>query len=90
MRARAGLGGAHAMRQAIDATDFDATARSTKPHVNGARDRQVVWVAAWVLPKQWVAGSNPVSRSNGSRPSLEPFFGILQSNCYGSTPASAK
>ena len=65
MRAQAGLGGAHELRQAIDATDFDATAHPTKPHVNGGRDRQVVWVAAWVLPKQWVAGSNPVSRSKG-------------------------
>ena len=66
MKASMGTNSAHTRHQAIDATDFDATAHPTKPHVNGARDRQGVWADAWVLPKQWVAGSNPVSRSKPS------------------------
>ena len=39
-------------------------------------------VVAQLLPKQWVAGSNPVSRSNSLQ--AKPgglFFGLPQSNC---------
>jgi len=75
VKVRAGASGAHALRQAIDAPDFDATAHLAKPHVNGARDRQWVLAAAWVLPKQWVAGSNPVSRSKEHHPGV---FGLYR------------
>ena len=64
MKASTGPSGARARRQAIDATDFDATARPTKPHVNRIRGKLTVWSVLALLPKQWVAGSNPVSRSN--------------------------
>ena len=66
MKASMGTNSAHTRHQAIDATDFDATARTTKPHVNDIRGKRVVWGVLEVLPKQWVAGSNPVSRSKPS------------------------
>jgi hypothetical protein len=73
VKASTGPGSAHARRQAIDATDatdFDATARTTKPHVNRIRGKLTVWGVLVLLPKQSVAGSNPVSRSNPQEPRL--------------------
>jgi hypothetical protein len=42
VKASAGPSGAPARRQAIDATDFDAKARTIKPHVNDLRDKRTV------------------------------------------------
>jgi hypothetical protein len=63
VEASTGTNSAYARRQAIDATDFDATTWTAKPHVNRIRDKLAVWDVLVLLPKQWVAGSNPVSRS---------------------------
>ena len=62
---------AHASRQAIDAANFDAKAGPAKPHVNHIRGKLVVLGMLVLLPKQWVAGSNPVSRSALQEPRLD-------------------
>ena len=74
-RANAGPRDRRAGVQAIDATDFDAQARTAKPHVNRRRNEPTVWGVFLLLPKQWVAGSNPVSRSSWLQAgdSLEPI-----------------